>query len=690
MNDTLSVVADAGVIEILADGTPTVPVKAPPIVYPIADDVTVHGLLVIGPPSALVNVIVRGPGVDALSSMFCATPLFVNVSGLLTLNVSPATDDVNDTWSDVTVLAGLTEMFADSAPTVDVLAPPIVYPTDAVNVHGLLAIVPPSALVNVIVRGPGVDAVSSMFCATPLFVNVSGLDTLNVSPVTDDVNDTLSVVADAGAIEIFADGTPTVPVEAPPIVYPMADDVTVHGLLVIGPPSALVNVIVRGPGVDALSSMFCATPLFVNVSGLLTLNVSPATDDVNDTWSDVTVLAGLTEMFADSAPTVDVLAPPIVYLTDAVNVHGLLAIVPPSALVNVIVRGPGVDAVSSMFCATPLFVNVSGLDTLNVSPVTDDVNDTLSVVAVAGAIEILADGTPTVPVEAPPIVYPIADDVTVHGLLVIRPPSALVNVIVRGPGVDALSSMFCATPLFVNVSGLLTLNVSPATDDVNDTWSDVTVLAGLTEMFADSAPTVDVLAPPIVYPTDAVNVHGLLAIVPPSALVNVIVRGPGVDAVSSMFCATPLFVNVSGLDTLNVSPVTDDVNDTLSVVADAGAIEIFADGTPTVPVEAPPIVYPMADDVTVHGLLVIGPPSALVNVIVRGPGVDALSSMFCATPLFVNVSGLLTLNVSPATDDVNDTWSDVTVLAGLTEMFADSAAHSRRIGTSNRISHRRR
>ncbi len=78
------------------------------------------------------------------------------------------------------------------------------------------------------------------------------------------------------------------------------------------------------------------------------------------------------------------------------------------------------------------------------------------------------------------------------------PPSALVNVIVRGPGVDAVSSMFCATPLFVNVSGLDTLNVSPATDDVNDTRSDPTLVVGLTEILADGAPTVPVEAPPIV------------------------------------------------------------------------------------------------------------------------------------------------------------------------------------------------
>ena len=123
-------------------------------------------------------------------------------------------------------------------------------------------------------------------------MNVSGLETLNVSPATDEENDTESVVADAGVIEILPDWTPTAPVEAPPTVNPIGDEVIVHGLLVIVPPSADANVIVRGPGDDALIWMFCAVELFVNVSGLETLNASPATDDVNDTVSDATVLAG--------------------------------------------------------------------------------------------------------------------------------------------------------------------------------------------------------------------------------------------------------------------------------------------------------------------------------------------------------------------------------------------------------------
>jgi len=315
-------------------------------------------------------------------------------------------------------------------------------------------------------------------------------------------------------------------------------------------------------------------------------------------------------------------------LLDDVNVQGEFVIVPPSALVNVIVRGPVDDASIWMFCAAELFVNVSGLETLNVSPATDEENDTESVVADAGVIEILPDWAPTVPVEAPPIRYPIADEVTVHGLLVIVPPSALVHVILRGPGDDALIWTFCATELFVNVSGLETLNASPATDEENDTES-VVADAGVIEILADWAPTVPVEAPPIVYPiADEVTVHGLLVIVPPSALVNVIVRGPVDDALIWTFCATELFVNVSGLETLNASPATDEENDTESVVADAGVIEILADWAPTVPVEAPPIVYPIADEVTVHGLLVIVPPSALVNVIVRGPVDVALIWMF--------------------------------------------------------------
>jgi hypothetical protein len=130
-------------------------------------------------------------------------------------------------------------------------------------------------------------------------------------------------------------------------------------------------------------------------------------------------------------------------------------------------------------------------------------------------------------------------------------------------------------------------------------------------------------------------------------------------------------VNVNGLDTLNVSPETDEENETESVVADAGVMEIMADWTPIVPVEAPPIVNPIAVAVTVHALLVIVPPSALVNVIVRGPGDDALIWMLCVAELLVNVNGLDTLNVSPATDDENDTVSDATVLAGVTEILAE-------------------
>ncbi|WP_281297600.1 Ig-like domain-containing protein [Flavobacterium limnophilum] len=374
----------------------------------------------------------------------------------------------------------------------------------ATDNNGSLDVTPAT---TTIVINPSVDATDDVATTVPggvittipsLFAN----DTVNGNPFTPS-QVTLTTLPIGGGILMNADGTITVPANAPSGSYPVT-----YTICTVATPSVCdtaTTTVVVNPSIDATNDVI---PVSV-AGGVVTTTASLfGNDTVNGnpfTPSQVTLttlpIGGGILMNADGTITVPANAPsgsyPVTYTICTVATPSVCDTATTTVVVN-----PSIDATNDVIPVSvaggvvttipSLFAN----DTVNGNPFTPS-QVTMSTLPIGGGILMNADGTITVPANAPSGSYPVT-----YTICTVATPSVCdtaTTTVVVNPSIDAINDVAATVPAGV-VTVLPTLY---ANDNVNGnpfTLSQITLtvlqpIGGGIVMNADGTVTVPANAP---------------------------------------------------------------------------------------------------------------------------------------------------------------------------------------------------
>ncbi|MFV8377103.1 Ig-like domain-containing protein, partial [Flavobacterium sp. LB1P71] len=505
----------------------------------------------------------------------------------------------------------------------------------ATDNNGSLDLTP--ATITVVVN-PSIDATNDvMLAAVPggvatITLSLFGNDSVNGNSFTPS-QITLTTLLIGGGIVMNADGTLSIPANAPSGSYPV-----IYTICTVATPvvcDTATTMIVVNPSVDATNDvMLAAVP-----GGVATITPSLfGNDSVNGnpfTPSQITLttlpIGGGIVMNADGTLTIPANAPSGNYAVTYTICTKATPVVCDTATTMIIVN-PSVDATNDMMpAAVPGGVvtttpSLFGNDSVNGNPFTPS-QITLTTLPIGGGIVMNADGTLTIPANAPSGNYAVTYTICTKATPVVCDTAT--TMIIVNPSVDATNDMMpAAVP-----GGVVTTTPSLfSNDSVNGnpfTPSQITLtilpIGGGIVMNTDGTLTIPANAPSGSYLVIYTICTKATPVVCDTAITTIIVN-PSIDATNDVTTTVPAGV-VTVLPTLYAN---DNVNGnpfipsqiTLTVLQPiGGGIVMNEDGTLSIPANAPSGSYAISYRICTNATPVVCDTATKTIIVAENPSI---------------------------------------------------------------------